>query len=63
MWNFRIFIQILCEINFGESRISKSTVYAILGALNFVNLVKNQPPNSAKINENEKSEPLYLLEW
>ena len=34
-------IQILCEINFGESRFrsSKIAVLAIFGALNFVNLV------------------------
>ena len=31
--------QILCEINFEESRSSKPTFFAILGALYFVNLV------------------------
>ena len=32
-------LQILREINFGKSRSSKIAVFAILGALNFVNLV------------------------
>ena len=32
-------IQILREINFGESRGSKTAVFAILGSLNFVNLL------------------------
>ena len=31
--------QILCEINYGESRSSKTTTFALLGALNFVGLV------------------------
>ena len=31
--------QILREINFGESRSSKTAVFAIFGALNLVNLV------------------------
>ena len=35
--------QILREINFGESRRSKSAIYAILGALNFVDLVNSIP--------------------
>ena len=39
-WKFQDFsvTQILREINFGESRTSKMAVFAILGALNFVNL-------------------------
>ena len=32
-------IQILREINFGESRSSKITVFAIFGALNIVDLI------------------------
>ena len=41
MWIFQDFsvIQILLEINFWESRSSKTAIFAILGALNFVNLV------------------------
>ena len=40
VWKFQDFsvIQILREIIFGEGRTFKSTVFAILGALNFVNL-------------------------
>ena len=42
MWKFQDFsvTQILREINFGESRTSKMAVFAILGALNFVDLEK-----------------------
>ena len=32
-------IQILREINIGESRSSKNAIFAVLGALNFVDLV------------------------
>ena len=41
VWKFEDFSvnQILRGINFGESRSSKTTVFAILGALNFVDLV------------------------
>ena len=41
VWKFHDFsvTQILCEINFGEFRTSKSTIFAILGALNIVDLV------------------------
>ena len=42
LWKFHDFsiAQILREINFGESRSSKTAVFAILGAVNFVDLVK-----------------------
>ena len=41
MWKFQDFyvIQILREIIFEESRSCKTTVFAILEALNFINLV------------------------
>ena len=41
MWKFHDFsvIQILREINFGQSKSSKIGAFAILVALNFVNLV------------------------
>ena len=41
MWKFQDFsvTQILREINFEESRSYKSAVFAIIEALNFVNLV------------------------
>ena len=41
MWKLQDYsvIQILREINFGDSRSSKTAIFAILGAPNFVNLV------------------------
>ena len=41
VWKFHDFsvIQILREINFGESRSSKTAIFVISGALNFVTLV------------------------
>ena len=41
MWKLEDFsvTQILREIKFGESRGPKTAIFAILGALNFVNLV------------------------
>ena len=43
VWKFQVFsvIQILREINFGESRSSKTAVLAISGALIFVDLVNS----------------------
>ena len=43
MWKFQDFsiVQILREINFVESRSSNTVVFAILGALTFVNLVNS----------------------
>ena len=42
VWKFQDFsaIQILREINFEESRSSKTVIFVLFGALNFVNLVK-----------------------
>ena len=41
MWKFQNFspTQILREINFGESRSSKTAVWAVLGALKIIDLV------------------------
>ena len=41
VWNFQDFCitQILLEINFVDSRSVKTPVFAIFGALNFINLV------------------------
>ena len=47
--------QILREINFGESSSSRSVVFAFLGALNFVNLVKFRLQKVQKIHENRNS--------
>ena len=57
-------IQILCEINFGESRSSKTAVFDIFGALNkFYQFGKFQPSKSAKIHKRQNSEPLNVLKW
>ena len=41
VWKFQDFsvTQVLREINFGEPRSIKTAIYAVLGALNFVDLV------------------------
>ena len=64
MWNFSIFsvTQILREINFGESISSKSAVFAIFGALNFVYLVHFSLHKLPKNHENQNSEPLISVE-
>ena len=45
VWKFQDFsiTQILREINFAESRSPKSAIFAILGPLNFANLVIFSP--------------------
>ena len=54
MWKFQEFCvsEILREINFVDSRSAKTTIFAILGAVNFVHLVnfslQNVPKNSQK---------------
>ena len=53
--------QILCEINFEESRSSKPTFFAILVALNFGNLVDFSIQKLEKLHQYENSEPLSLL--
>ena len=52
--------QILREVNFWNSRSAKTATFAILGAVDFV---KYQLSKSAKIHENQNSEPLNLLKW
>ena len=58
VWKFHDFsvTQILREINFGASRNFKTGVFAILEALNFVNLVTFSMPKTAKIHKNQNSE-------
>ena len=65
VWKFLDFsvIQILREINFGESRSSKTAVFAILGALNFVNLVHFSLQKVQKFMINQNSEPLNVVKW
>ena len=62
--NFIIFLsfQILCEINFGEFRSCKTAIFAILWALNFVQLVHFSLQN-AKIPRNKDSYSLKMLKW
>ena len=52
-------ILILREINFGEPRNPKS---AILGAMNFINLVIS-PLKSAKIHRYQNSNPPSVSNW
>jgi len=65
LWKFQDFfvIQILREINFGESRHSKNANFAILWDSEFVDLGKFRPSKSAKIHKSQNSEPLNVLEW
>ena len=51
---------ILREINFEECRSSKIANFANLGALNFVNLLNNQPSKNAKI---QNSEAPNVVKW
>ena len=65
VWKFQDFsvTQILREINFGESRSSKTAVYSILGDQNLVHLVNISLPKSVKVHKNQNSEPLNALKW
>ena len=62
LWKVQDFsvIQNLREINFGESRGSKTTFFAILRALNFVNLANYSLHKVPKIHKNQNSEPLNM---
>ena len=65
MWNFQDFSvrHILHEINFGESRRSKTAVCAVLGALKIIDLVDLYPSEIAKIHKNHNLEPLDMFKW
>ena len=65
MWKFQDYCitQILREINFGDSSSAKTAVFAILGAVNFVHLVNMSLQKSAKIHQNQISEPLNVVKW
>ena len=63
VWKFQdIYVtQILRDINFGESRSSKNDVFAIFGALDFVNLVilafkKSKNTQKTKFKASERVE-------
>ena len=56
--------QILCEINFWDSRSSKTAVFAIFAKdCEFCSFGKFQPLKIARIHENQNSEPLNVLKW
>ena len=61
-WKFHDFsviqIQILCEINFSESRSSKIAVFAIVAVLNFVHLVNFRIPKVQKFIQKIQSSAL-----
>ena len=59
-WLFFV-IQILCEINFGESRSSETAVLAILGALYFANLIDFSLQKVQKFIKSQNSEPPNVL--
>ena len=54
-------IQNLRETNTGGTRSSKTAVFAILGALNLIDLVDFYHSKCAKIHEDQNSEPLNVL--
>ena len=56
-------IQNLREINFRESRGSKTTFFAILKPLNFVNLANYSLHKVPEIHENQILEPLNVSKW
>ena len=65
LWKLQDFskIQILREINFGESRSSKIAIFAIFGTAKFVNLINFNLSKSIKNLKNQNSEPLNVLIW
>ena len=60
MWKFHEFSipKILREINFEDSKIAKTAIFAILRAVNFVQMVNFSLQKSAKIHKNQNSESL-----
>ena len=62
MWKFQIFSvsQILCESNFGEFRSSKTAIFAILGALNFVDLFDFSLQEVQNLVKSQNSESLNM---
>ena len=65
LWKLQDFskIQILREINFGESRSSKIAIFAIFGTAKFVNLINFNLPKSVKIHNYQNSDPLNGFKW
>ena len=65
VWKIQHFsvIQILREINFGESGSSNIAAFAIFGALNFVALVNFSLQKLQKFMKNHNSKTLNVLKW
>ena len=65
MWKFKNFsaTQILREISFGDSGSAKTTIFAILEALNLANLVNFSIQKSAKYHNDQNSELPNVLKW
>ena len=65
MWEFQDYCitEILREINFVDSRSAKTTVFAILGGVKFVNLGNFGLQIVQKFKKNENSEPVDVLKW
>ena len=56
-------IQILREINFGESRSCNGAYFAILVPLNCVEYVNFSVQKLQKLTKNQNSEPPIVLKW
>ena len=56
-------IQILCEINFWESRTFKTAGFAIFLGSELGEFANFQPSKSIQIPKNQNSEPLKLQKW
>ena len=65
VWKLHYFsvTQILREINFGESRSSKTAGFAIVWALNMIYLADFSLQKVQKFMKNYISEPLKVLKW
>ena len=63
MWKIQDFsiTQILCEINFGDSRSAKTAVFDILGAVKFDNVVNFSLERLQKIHKNQNPEPFKCV--
>ena len=65
MWKFHDFsvIQILREINLGQSKSCKNAIFAHFWYSEFYQFCKFQPSKSEKIHKNQNSETLNVVKW
>ena len=65
VWKFQDFCitENLREINLEDSRSAKSSVFAILEAVNFLYLLHFSLQKVQKFIKNQNSEPLNVLKW